>query len=388
MVPILLLLSLTSATALDLSGAGFTVVSETREGERTAYTARDEEGNELIVVAKGRITDRHVAAVVQARDTFFSWRFMEISYLRIIVDEATPQVLIIPGVFEYDGLNLVPFLPSGLQFFLDDRLEYDFRIKAQNMFVRMKGQFFDEEQFSIRLVSAARDPGDFIARNDPEYYFRKFQDIDAQLAAVDDRYRKFLESLYGTFSDYEEFVQGGSVLLNDYRETKRGIQTLSDAHQAVQSQVEDLRRDHHALLEDYTALKQAAAGLVAEYRATKADHELLRSEHEALTSAHEALLEEHDSLQVSHDELTAREEATAKALDTLRYAFLTQSNTGLFRGPSPVDPTVISRVLEEKRKNPDATAKEIAAALKIQDLKVTLRVVRLIIRAYLGVETD
>jgi hypothetical protein len=370
LIPILLIAIAFIGYSVDLESAQLTVNSEKAEGNRITYEVEDKAGNEFTVVGGKDFSRTQITIITELKDSFFGWKYMTVSYLRIIVDENRAEVLVVPEKYTYDKTDIELFMPSGMQFFFDAYLEYDFRMKVENIFVRMRGQFFDEDQFSARLVSAIRDPAMFVAINDPEYMIKRVIAAEEEIIRLDNKDKEILESLYGTITDYEDYKMQGFAFYNDYLSTK--------------TDYESVKKDYLELKDEGIRLKKDYLDIKKDYLDVKDDHLKLRGEHEDLLLKHEALEDRFENLLTDHGDLGQYVDGLTEELTILRTAFLTQGNTGLFRGPTPIDSDLVIRVLDIRRSNAALTSKEIVAMLKEEEVKTTTKIVELIVRAFIG----
>ena len=370
LIPILLIAIAFIGYSVDLESAQLTVNSEKVEGNRITYEVEDKAGNEFTVVGGKDFSRTQITIITELKDSFFGWKYMTVSYMRLIVDENRAEVLVIPEKYTYDRTDIELFMPSGMQFFFDAYLEYDFRMKLENIFVRMRGQFFDEDQFSARLVSAIRDPAMFVAINDPEYMIKRVIAVEEEMVRLDNKDKEILESLYGTISDYEDYKMQGLAFYNDYLSTK--------------SDYESVKKDYLELKDEGIRLKKDYFDIKKDYLEVKEDHLKLRGQHEELLQKHGVLEERFENLLTDHGDLGSYVDGLTEELTILRTAFLTQGNTALFRGPTPIEQNLVERVLEIRRSDTALSSKEIVALLKEEEIKTTTKVVELIIRAFVG----
>jgi FtsZ-binding cell division protein ZapB len=219
-----------------------------------------------------------------------------------------------------------------MQFYLDNLLEYDFRMKVGSLFLRVKGQFYDEDQLSTRITEAATDPVRFLERTDPEYLFRTFQET-----------ANVLQQLEG----------GATNAIDSLRELVVGYQALRDERPVVERRLNELT----------------------------AERDRLSTELETLQAAHGDLQTRHEALK---EQAEVEAQAEAAELERSRLGFLAVQNAGLFSGPRPMDPALVSRVLALKRANGAVTTEEILATLKAESISGNKKQVELIILAYFG----
>ena len=366
----LLLMATQAAFCLDLESSGLNILSQRTVDDRILYRVADSQGNEFTVVGAEDFTSRQLTIIVELERGFFSWEDMTVGSLQIVVGDGPAELLVIPAEYTYDGIDLTRYLPSGMQFFYDTYLDYDFRMKVGSIFVRMRGQYFDETQYSERLVSAARDPALFVAANDPEYLVRRILSTEEEIDRLKARDMEIVEELSGTQTDYREYKKQTTAFYEDYLDLKTSYTATKTDYESTKS--------------DYLALKAEGARLKADYLGVKADHTKLRGEYEALLAAHDELSASHDNLLAKHDALDLTVGGLDEDLATLRTAFLAQNNAALFTGATLVDEELIQRTLQLRAGDVSMPAKDIVSALREEGIKSSQKVVKLIILAFLG----
>jgi prefoldin subunit 5 len=373
--------------AADLASLGVTVLSSQPDGARVVYELKDAQGNRLTVVGDQQVTDEQAKAVLYLRDSLTGWKSMKAPGLRVTLNGTAAQALVIPATYSYDGMDFTKLIPSGMQFYLGVLLEYDFRMKVGSIFLRMKGQFFDEDQLGTRMASAARDPVKFLEQTDPEYLYRTLQEVTTSLKGLESGGGDAMQSLHDLIADYQSLKAQKPLL-----EQKLGELDASKA--ALTQDLGKLANDYEALRQDHDALQASHDQLQASYDELRArgvaEAQKLEAAIADLTAAGEA---EVAKLTQADKDLSARIDAavadsTAAARDTtaalarLRASVLTLHNTGFLRGPAPMDPKLVARVVDLKQANSAMTSSDILTALKAEGLTATKKQVDIIVFVY------
>ncbi len=418
-IVLLFMLVAYTAAGIDLNSLGYSIVSEHRERERIVYELRDAEGHSFALTATGEITVDDGELIRRSIAAFFGWTSMTVSYLRITLIGGTATVLVVPSSYVYQDRDLVPFLPSGMQFYVSRVIEYDFRIKVDNIFVRLRGNLNEEASFTERLAAAIEDPAGFIERNDPDYVLRELRDVhdaitdlglfDAELqdklealkenvSKADDAIRADLErnvstvvssieSLADEFRDtYAEAVTAFSDLKADYVETKNaGIEVARKYFETVEDYLntkEELRAleiEHAELAREYGAFVEKSTAFVEkfveDYKAFLEEYDSLAEDYRAFKETNAALFAEQASVN----------EELQRQITNLRYAFIAKANESFFGKLRPVDGAAAVRILELKEENPELTDKQIASALAEEGFRVGAKGVRFVLLAYRGI---
>jgi hypothetical protein len=220
---------LTAAWAQDFEARGFRVVSSASEGQYTVYRISDGRGYDVSVALTPPTTDKQRAVLDGATETLFSLKNMRIASVRFSITGNRADIVVVPSVFRYKDRDLAVYLPSGFQMAYTDFLEYDFRMVVDNLFIRVNGQYFSEEQFSERLYSISQNPGAYVQSQDPEYVLKKFRELDRiveDLKGGTDRLRNENKSALDALAkSHEEFK---AALTKDFELLRYALQVLNN----------------------------------------------------------------------------------------------------------------------------------------------------------------
>jgi len=240
-----MVLSLGMATILwaqDYATLGLQLKSQSKEGPYTVYQFRAPGNMDVSVSFKGaelKETDqerlRGILAIYQ------NLRILLPSSVRVIFADERAEILVIPRSFQYKGRELSTYMPSGIQFFYTDFLEFDFRIVVENLFLRIKGQFFKEEEFAEKILAAVLNPYAYIQSQDPEYILKRFQDIEGRL----DRLLMEGEKISTAVGNEIREVRDSLGALK--QEVDRNFQKSTQAQQSLEQKVSDLSTEFQLL---------------------------------------------------------------------------------------------------------------------------------------------
>ncbi len=181
---VVLLVVSASLGAVEFADYGLTVLGERTEDGLRLTTLRDERGREFTFGADAAVGEAEIAIVDQIVNLVFGFDSMEIDELRIVVGERRVSVQVRPRNFVHDGVDLGALTPAGVQFYFVDYLEYDFRMLVRGLFLRLRGQFVNEELLLERLVRAARNPEQFLQSQNPEFVLSRIHELEQELVEV------------------------------------------------------------------------------------------------------------------------------------------------------------------------------------------------------------
>ncbi len=315
---VLLTLLITNAFGIDITQYGYKVIDSFEEQDTTVYVVEDQAGNRFEFIGSD-ITARQAGLLMNLRKEFEGLEFIKIKSLRIGLADSRIESIIIPESFTYMGTDLTQYLPSGMQFYYENYLEYDFRMLIGKLFVRLKGQFFSEVALAERMVEAVADPVRFIQTHDPEYIIKK-------LVAVDET----LERLKA--ADFE--TQG----------------KIAAKEQAALEIVGQLKAADTEAREKNSALEQDLAELTEDY--------------EQLKAAHDALKSNYDDLKTSHDSLETE-------VARLKSSTVLVSSHGAFGKIKEMDPAMVDKVVSMKQADPSLSIDAAVGAMKAEGTKIS-----------------
>jgi len=170
------------AYALDLASYGYQVLGIHQENELTVYEAKDTAGLSFAVASAAPLTGENMQVLHVILSTFEQWQYLKVSRIRIVFSANNhADILVIPASFTYKGVDLSTYMPSGMQFFYDGYLGYDFRMYKDNLFLRLKGQVFDENDFASRLLNAVNNPVLYVQTTSPEYLLKQISDLGTKI---------------------------------------------------------------------------------------------------------------------------------------------------------------------------------------------------------------
>jgi hypothetical protein len=265
---------------------------------------------------------------------------MEIAQLRISLVTDRIEANVVPSRLSFGGTNFKPYLPSGMQFYIEEYIEYDFRMLVENYVVKMRGQYFNEEQLLDKMQRAVENPIAYIQTTDPEYLFEQITALSEEMEQI----RSYANQISQVAEDrWGEFLE----MRDNYR-------TLADNHR-------ELRADYTALKEDHDTFVESSEQAYQE----------LEGELNGLTEKHNALREEHEALLTAHEELKSSHTELAGGVTTLRQAILMAANQNIFAVIVKSNVEGIKRYVALRSEDPGMSRDDAVAAVKEEELNIT-----------------
>lgn len=240
-----------SLGAVEFADYGLTVLGERTEDGLRLTTLRDEDGREFTFGADVAVGEDEIAIVEQILDLVFGFDSMEIEELRIVLGERRVSVQVRPRNFVHEGVDLGSLTPAGVQFYFVDYLEYDFRMLVSGLFLRLRGQFVNEELLLERLVRAARNPEQFLQSQNPEFVLSRIHELEVELSEAQQELRELsteLELARNAVLVFENRSFFGSLRIPDSAAVRRLIELKHEVPSLSQDDMrERLEAEGHSV---------------------------------------------------------------------------------------------------------------------------------------------
>ncbi len=185
--------------AADWSKLGLRVVRTGEEEGRTRLLLEDAQKLQFTVSFTEALSDAEASRVVKLRGRLMGWTLGPIRTIHFLVSGPVLEALVIPERVSCGEVVLTEQLPGGLLFRESDTLEYNFRLTAQNLFVRIRGVHTGDSDLCAKLTAAAANPREYIRRRDPEHLLRTMERLKSQmddLHAGQERLRRAVVALH------------------------------------------------------------------------------------------------------------------------------------------------------------------------------------------------
>ena len=283
-----------------LRARGYTVENPRTEAGRPTWDLRHDEDIPFTLSMIGDLNDVRAQALEMIRESVFGLEGLQIRRIRIVFDDNRATVVVVPAAYRIDGRDYNRYMPSGMQFTYDDSLSYDFRMLAENLALRVNGQFLTEEQFNERIVRAIENPAGYIESSDPLFLARRLEeqqimidntratdirqdqsllnidqslvDVDRSLEEIDQALGALAETDQELFETIEDYVNRAErVITREIMRAERANRELrADLEQEIvdlEQEIADLTERHVKLLRDFENLLEVTRGHIAEFEA-------------------------------------------------------------------------------------------------------------------------
>lgn len=187
---VLMLLALAGTSRLDAydwAAAKIVVESEETDNGRTVLHLKDSDGNAFVVGYDSEPPDAVFERILKIKSDFNSWSHIKIGRMSFEYSKDVLELNIVPSEFRYKGVNVLDYLPAGLFFSYYDSVYYNYRITRDKMFVRVYGEYVNEEELCEKTIAAVNDPLAYIRARDPEYLLQRLDRLVNAVMAYESR---------------------------------------------------------------------------------------------------------------------------------------------------------------------------------------------------------
>ena len=172
----------TQAVVDDFGARGVVVTPQTRDGQ-TEYLVSGTPVP-VTIVANPIISDRTIAFLMELSRVASEFEILHLESVLVNLRAQESTAILRLTDFVVDTVNLVPHLPEGLVFRYQDALYYDFSMIVENLRLRIRGQYFSEEELAAKLGRIYAKPSQYLLSQDSEYVVTYLQEIEAQNAEI------------------------------------------------------------------------------------------------------------------------------------------------------------------------------------------------------------
>ncbi len=273
-IALVLLVVAVGVTAQTLEDFGYRVLDRTSVDGQANYRVRAANGQVLDVSYAGAFSAQRAEVLEEVRHTMAGIPGLRLDRLRVVFDAGRADIVAVPSTFRIDGRDVSENMPSGMQFAYTDFLTYDFRMRVDNLFLRLNGQFFTGEQFTQKIIQAVQEPALFVQSQDPQFLFSRLDALNQRLdelvsedaanqemaLSFAQESRRFDRMIRSDLSQFEEETE--DAFDDVAAEFQRVTAELAAAVDALTARLDELAAGQAAIradLESYAEL-QAALG--------------------------------------------------------------------------------------------------------------------------------
>ncbi len=158
-----------------------TILHTTNTGTETLTSLEDKNRNIFKVANIEPLEENTAMNILMLKDQFYAWSNMKIDEIKFMVSEKGLDISVLPAEFSYSNINILSHLPAGMMFDYKNSLNYNFRIKKDNYFIKIRGSFPGETELCEKIAEVIRDPEEYLKKHDPAYFLMQLQEIKDEL---------------------------------------------------------------------------------------------------------------------------------------------------------------------------------------------------------------
>jgi len=178
--------------AYDWESKGWKIEKSEVNDDFSIIHLKKAKSNQISVKFYGKFPEEYGDKIISYFEEFKKWKNLQVSKIDFFVSNDILEMIISPKALKYNGMNIVPNLPSGLTFKTYGKsLKYNFRITKDNYFVRIVGTFTNEDALLTNVVSAINDPETYLKMREPEYFLKKLTELEEKYNNLKSEYDDF-----------------------------------------------------------------------------------------------------------------------------------------------------------------------------------------------------
>lgn len=131
------------------------------------------------------VDNETIKQIETLNEIFYNMESLAVATITYQVIAGGVKAIVVPESYSYSGKDFFPYVPAGLAFFYDGKtMQYTFRIKVDEMFLKISGTYTDEKLLNDKILDAINDPKSFISKRDPEYLLQQINQLQDQVKAL------------------------------------------------------------------------------------------------------------------------------------------------------------------------------------------------------------
>ncbi len=168
-----------------LESRGLSSVAAERTGSRNMLRGTDKAGRSVRIEYDQIPNQDALDLVLAMHDRLASWKSVETPSFLFVLESDQVRLHVLPSRFTGENIDFLQYAPGGLNFTgTVGTMDYDFRLKVENLFIRFQGIVTSERLILERLVQAVENPVQFIRDNDPSYSAFRIAELQEELDRV------------------------------------------------------------------------------------------------------------------------------------------------------------------------------------------------------------
>lgn len=169
-VTVVILLVSVHSYAVDWKKFDGEIISTSQDGQKTVVTLKDRKNKVFKIIYHDEAMLEKVAPKINKyKKEFYDWQEITFTDISFMVFDNYLEVIVIPQKIAHQQTNLAKAIPAGITMLSppdQEKMHYDFRIIKDDYFLRIEGDYTNEEELITKLRYAYDYPLVYLRRAD------------------------------------------------------------------------------------------------------------------------------------------------------------------------------------------------------------------------------
>jgi|GEM_PF-6070439 len=205
-----------------------------------------------------KATEKKVEKILEMVSLFFQWQYIKIAKLDFVIDDNALRAIVQPSAIHYKNQELHHKIPSGLMFIVkqikDDSgtksievLQFNFRIVDKRLFLRIKGNYIDEQSMLDNIVSSLKNSEQRIKEDNPQYLVLKSKQFESDIKLLKESTQSLLAEVIKLKSESDQLRSKLETLNEESKHLKQREEFLTEQARISKAEADNLRQTIIAL---------------------------------------------------------------------------------------------------------------------------------------------
>ncbi len=136
------------------------------DGNKTILILKDKQKNVFKVIYQDETMMANFAdKIISLKNEFYAWHKIKVKEVNFLVIPNLLEMVIIPQEIKHNQVNLASNLPAGMMMVYDpekDLIHYDFRIMKEDLFIRIVGEYHNEDELESKICYVYDNPLEYM----------------------------------------------------------------------------------------------------------------------------------------------------------------------------------------------------------------------------------
>lgn len=147
------------------------IINTAQDGQKTVVTLKDRKNKVFKIIYQDEgMLEKVTPKINKYKKEFYDWREITFTDISFMVFDNYLEVIVIPREIPHGQTDLAKAVPAGITMLSppdQEKMHYDFRIIKDDYFLRIEGDYINEEELITKLRYAYDYPLVYLRRADP-----------------------------------------------------------------------------------------------------------------------------------------------------------------------------------------------------------------------------